>query len=43
MNPCDLAEPWEGIGHLKPGGYGEQNQFGLDFKTHGTVKPLKIR
>lgn len=37
MNPCDPAEPWEGVGHLQPGGYGAQNQFGLDFKQNGMV------
>ncbi|WAR31632.1 DOPO-like protein, partial [Mya arenaria] len=34
-NPCDPAQPWEGIGHENPAGYGARNQFGIDFKKHG--------
>ncbi|KAL4219112.1 hypothetical protein ACF0H5_021695 [Mactra antiquata] len=34
-NPCDKNQPWQGVGHLKPGGYGVRNQFGVDFNKHG--------
>lgn len=42
MNPCDQAEPWEGIGHLAPAGYGDRNKFGHDFKQHGMVLYLTL-
>jgi len=28
---------WEGVGHLKAGGFGTRNQFGQDFRTFGMV------
>lgn len=38
INPCNPTEFWEGVGHLKPGGYGKRNQFGMDFNRFGKVK-----
>ncbi|XP_053380250.1 uncharacterized protein LOC123524569 [Mercenaria mercenaria] len=34
-NPCNSGELWEGVGHLKPGGYGKRNSFGHDFQRYG--------
>ncbi|KAL4219111.1 hypothetical protein ACF0H5_021694 [Mactra antiquata] len=34
-NPCNTNQAWPGVGHLKPGGHGRRNQFGLDFDKHG--------
>lgn len=42
MNPCDPAQPWEGIGHFLPAGYGDRNQFGRDFKHSGLVCNFKF-
>ncbi|XP_046545885.1 tyramine beta-hydroxylase-like [Haliotis rubra] len=34
-HPCVTGEMWQGVGHVKPAGGGDRNQFGIDFANQG--------